>query len=69
MVSIDSFLSVKLRSDTSYYDLNGKWIKMDDRWHTNVRRIDKNGNVRPVDSYSDSNAKMLEDVESFLGSV
>ena len=26
MVSIDSFLSVKLRSDTSYYDLNGKWI-------------------------------------------
>lgn len=68
-ISVESFMSVKLRSDTSYYDLNGRWIKMDNRWTTNVRRVDKNGNVKPVDSYVDSKAKMLEDVESFLGSV
>lgn len=63
IIDINSFLSIKLRSDTSYYDLCGKWVKLDNRWNTNVRRILKNEQIMPVKSYSDSEALMLKDIE------
>ena len=62
IIDLDRFLSIKLRSDTSYYDLNGTWVKLDDRWHTNVRRLNKNGQIMKVQSYVDSDKLMLEDV-------
>lgn len=63
IIDLNSFLSIKLRSDTSYYDLCGKWVKLDNRWNTDVRRILKNGNIMEVESYSDSDSLMLKDVE------
>lgn len=63
IIDLNAFLSIKLRSDTSYYDLNGKWVKLDNRWTTNVRRVTKNGEIMKVLSYSDSDALMLKDIE------
>lgn len=63
IIDLNAFLSIKLRSDTSYYDLNGKWVKLDNRWTTNVRRVTKTGEIMKVQSYSDSDALMLKDVE------
>ena len=62
-IDISRFLSIKLRSDTSYYQLaSGEWIKIDDRWRKGIRRIDKNGDTKTIFSYSDSDRCMTEDV-------
>lgn len=63
IINIDSFLSIKLRSDTSYYQLADKsWVKIDNRWQSDVRRIDKFGKPKEIYSYSDSDKKMTDDI-------
>lgn len=63
IINIESFLSIRLRSDTSYYKLaSGKWTKIDARWENGIRRIDKDGNAKEIFSYCDSDKKMTDDV-------
>ena len=63
IIDIESFLSIRLRSDTSYYKLaSGKWTKIDARWENGIRRIDKDGNAKEIFSYCDSDKKMTDDV-------
>ena len=68
IIDIDRFLSIRLRSDTSYYKLeSGEWIKIDDRWKKGIRRIGKDGKFKQIFSYSDSDASMIDDVLSISG--
>lgn len=63
IIDIDRFLTIKLRSDTSYYQLCDKsWVKIDNRWQTDVRRIGKDGKPKQIYSYSDSDKKMTDDI-------
>lgn len=69
IIDLQRFLSIKLRSDRSYYKLDsGKWIQIDNRWTTGVRRVDKNGIPQLVYSYSDSDKNMIDDVEELRSS-
>ena len=68
VIDIDRFLSIQLRSDTSYYKLeSGEWIKIDNRWENGIRRIGKDGNFKQIFSYSDSDASMTDDVLFIAG--
>ena len=68
IIDINSFLSIKLRSDTSYYMLaTGEWIKIDNRWQNGIRRIDKYGNAKEIFSYVDSDKKMTDDIDLMRG--
>lgn len=64
IIDIDRFLSIKLRSDTSYYQLEDKsWVVLDNRWRNGIRRIDKYGKCKKIVSYCDSDASMIDDLE------
>lgn len=64
IIDINRFLSIKLRSDTSYYQLENKsWTVLDDRWKNGIRRIDKHGKCKRIVSYSDSDTSMIDDLE------
>ena len=71
IIDIDSFLSMKLRSDALYFRVSNtnKLIKVVNRVDDNLRKYDINGNPINIQSYCDSNILMIDDVNIFRSIV
>lgn len=68
-IDLSKFLSMRIRSDTLYCHLKGEWRKLEGRRSRYICPTLGLYDVTYENGYCDSDIKMTDDVESFLGSV
>lgn len=70
-IDLNTFLSMKLRSDALYFRISStnKLIKVVNRVDNELRKYDINGNPIKIQSYIDSDKFMYDDVKTFRSIV